>query len=250
MKELLKQITKCNNVDNFVDFYNYFVESARQFNLTSILDQKEIVIKHFEDSLKGLMFFENNKKVVEIGSGGGFPSVPLKIENPSLDFTLIEATKKKCDYLNGVKNLLNFDKFNVVNGRAEELSKSSLYRESFDYAVARAVAPLNILVEYLVPYLKVGGFAICYKGSNYLEELKNAEHAFIELGCEISEVYAYSLSENYGEHAIIKILKKAKTKDKYPRNEGRIRKQPLWMKKKYAPFLDTGHFPKILTEKD
>lgn len=227
MEEILRLLDNCKNVDNFVKFLAFFKESAGRFNLTSLSGDKDIVIKHFLDSLYASEFLTENAKVVEIGSGGGFPSVPLKIERSDLDFTLIEATGKKCDYLKEVKNLLGFTKFEVINGRCEELSRRAEYRGVYDYAVARAVAPLNILTEYLIPFLKIGGSAICYKGSQYEEELKSSQNAFKALGCEVEKVYKYELPEGMGQHALIILKKVSKTKEVYPRHESKIRKTPL-----------------------
>ncbi len=227
MEEIFKLLTNCKNVDNFVKFLAFFKESAGRFNLTSLTDDKDIVVKHFIDSLSASGFLTENAKVVEIGSGGGFPSVPLKIERSDLDFTLIEATGKKCEYLKEVKKLLGFTKFEVVNGRCEELGKIPEYRGVYDFALARAVAPLSILTEYLIPFLKTGGRAICYKGSNYKEELTLSKNAFKELGAEVERIYEYELPENLGRHVLIILKKVSKTKDIYPRQQSKIRKSPL-----------------------
>lgn len=227
MEEILQTLTNCKNVDNFVEFYKFFKENALKFNLTSILDEKEVCVKHFFDSLQGEKFLTENANVVEIGSGGGFPSVPLKIERKDLKFTLIEATEKKCAYLKGVGELLNFENFDVVNGRCEELGKTLRFREVFDFAVARAVAPLNVLVEYLTPFLKVGGKALCYKGSSFKEEVENAKNALDVLGCKVMDEYEYDLPDSYGKRAIVVIEKKKPTPFTYPRTQAKIKKAPL-----------------------
>lgn len=222
--ELLKQF---KNVDKFVDFYDFFSESAKKFNLTSITDEKEVCVKHFIDSLYGEKYLSENAKVVEIGSGGGFPSVPLKIARNDLNFTLIEATKKKCDYLSEVKKRLGFENFDVLNGRCEDLAHDYNLRGRFDYAVARAVAPLNVLLEYLVPYLKVGGKAVIYKGANYKEEVESAKNALKTLSCIIETTDEYELSENFGKRAVLVVKKTSATIDRYPRSQAKIRKNPL-----------------------
>ncbi len=227
MEDILQTLANCKNVDNFVEFYGFFKSNALKFNLTSILDEKEVYVKHFFDSLQGERFLTENAKVVEIGSGGGFPSVPLKIERKDLKFTLIEATEKKCTYLKGVGKLLNFENFDVINGRCEELGNDSRFRDKYDFAVARAVAPLNILVEYLAPFLKVGGKALCYKGSNYKEEIETAKNALTVLGCEVLEEYEYELPYSYGKHAIVVIKKIKQTPTVYPRTQAKIKKAPL-----------------------
>lgn len=227
MKEILLPFIKSENVDNFEDFHRVLVDNSKKFNLTSILNEEEVYVKHFIDSLYAKDLISENAKVVEVGSGGGFPSVPLKLERADIDFTLIEATEKKCAYLKEVGNRFNFKNFTVVNGRCEELGKNPDYREKYDFAIARAVAPLNILVEYLTPFLKVNGKALCLKGSSYEEELIKARNAISVLGCKVSHVKEYELPENYGKRAIVVIKKIKPTCDKYPRQQAKIKKAPL-----------------------
>ena len=199
-------------------------EYNEKFNLTSIKDDDEIYEKHFADSLKGEEFFPLNANVIEIGSGGGFPSVPLKIARADLSFTLLEATEKKCGYLRNVGKELSFENFKVVCGRAEEFGKKTEYREKFDVATARAVARLNVLCEYCMPFVKKGGCFVAYKGDAE-EELKEAENAVKTLGGAVKEDFKTEL--NGAKRELIKIEKVAYTDDKYPRANGRIRKSPL-----------------------
>ena len=152
--------------------------------------------------------------------------MPLKIVRRDLDFTLLEATGKKCMFLNEVKDLLEFENFTVINGRAEEAGKGKL-REAFDYAVARAVAPLRILLEYLMPLIKVGGRAVAYKGGSYFEEVKEAENAIKILGGKVEKTIEYSLPNSYGERCVIVIKKEKQTPAKYPRGQGKEKKCPL-----------------------
>ena len=215
-----------SNLDKFETFNNLLLERGKQFNLTSIFDQKEVYAKHFYDSVYPYFLFEENSKIVEVGSGGGFPSVPLKIIRDDLKFTLIEATKKKCIFLNEVKEALKFDNFDIINCRAEEVGKGDC-RESFDYAVARAVAPLRSLVEYLLPLVKIGGMAVAYKGENYLKEINEAKNAIKILGGSIEKNIEYSLPNEYGSRCIIVIKKEKSTPTKYPRGQGKEKKCPL-----------------------
>lgn len=201
-------------------------EYNEKFNLTSIKDDDEIYEKHFADSLKGEEFFFKNAKVLEIGSGGGFPSVPLKIAREDLDFTLIEATGKKCTYLKTIGKELGFENFAVLNGRAEELGKKEEYREKFDIVTARAVAGLNVLCEYCLPFVKIGGIFVAYKGEAE-EEINKAENAIKVLGGKIETVKDFILSEKSGRRNIIVIKKVSKTPSLYPRGNGKERKNPL-----------------------
>lgn len=207
-------------------FKNLLVEKNKEFNLTSITDNKEIYIKHFYDSLSGEKFISSGAKVVEIGSGGGFPSVPLKILRDDIDFTLIESVGKKCNFLNLVKNTFNFENFEIKNARCEDLAKDNIYRENFDFSIARAVANLSTLCEYMLPFVKVGGKMIAYKSVND-EEIENAKNAINILGGKISEIIKYSLPENMGERYLVIIEKIKNTPQKYPRGKGKERSKPL-----------------------
>lgn len=212
--------------EKFETFKNALIEKNKKFNLTSITDEKEIYIKHFSDSIEGEKFIEKNSSVVEIGSGGGFPSVPLKIVRDDLNFSLIESTGKKCAFLNEIKTLLGFKNFEIFNGRCEDLAKKSLFREKFDVCVARAVAELRTLAEYCLPLVKKGGIFIAYKG-DVEEEIIKAENAIKILGGKIRETNAYSLPENYGKRTLVIIEKNNETPDKYPRGNGKERSKPL-----------------------
>ncbi len=196
-----------------------------EFNLTAICDDEGINEKHFIDSLLGVEMFTKNSTVAEIGSGGGFPSLPLKIVREDLSFTLIEATGKKCRYLEKVINELGLKNMTVINGRAEEIGKDPAYRERFDYATARAVASLNVLSEYCMPFVKTGGSFIAYKG-NADAEIEEGRNAVKILGGEIGRIKSADLPDG-SERKIIEIVKKSKTPVLYPRGNGKERKKPL-----------------------
>lgn len=212
--------------EKFEKFCKILKEYNEKFNLTSITDDEGIYEKHFTDSLKGEEFFPLNAEVIEIGSGGGFPSVPLKIARDDLSFTLLEATEKKCGYLRIVGKELGFENFNVVCGRAEEFGKKAEFREKFDVATARAVARLNVLCEYCLPFVKKGGYFVAYKGDAE-EEIKEAEKAVEILGGKIVEIKDFVLSEKSGRRNIIVIKKERETPSDYPRLNGAIKKKPL-----------------------
>ena len=205
-------------------FLQLLKEWNEKFNLTSIKDDKEIEIKHFEDSLKGAFLFPENASVVEIGSGGGFPSIPLMIEREDLKFTLVESVGKKCEFLKFIVKELSLNAV-VLNKRAEDIGKDKNYRERFDVVTARAVANLQSLSEYCLPLIKKGGLFIAYKSVN--DELEKSKNAIKILGGEFEKGYNYSLSENMGDRVIYKINKIEKTPDKYPRGNGKERSKPL-----------------------
>lgn len=209
----------------FENFKNLLLDYNNKFNLTAITDENDVYIKHFLDSVSGESFFTKSASVVEIGSGGGFPSIPLKIIRDDLKFTLIESTNKKCGYLQAVVDKLNFKDVKVVNARAEDAARQVIYREKFDYAEARAVARLNTLCEYCMPFVKVGGKFIAYKGDND-EEIEEAANAIKTLGGELERVEKYELPN--GEKRTLVIIKKiAHTPAKYPRGQGKERKSPI-----------------------
>lgn len=201
-------------------------EYNKVFNLTAITDDKEINVKHFLDSVIKVDNFSTAAEVIEIGSGGGFPSIPIKIMREDLKMTLLEATGKKCGFLKKVTDELGLKNVTVINGRAEELGNDVNYREKFDYAIARAVARMNVLSEYCMPFVKKGGSFIAYKGRSE-EELKEAEKAIEILGGKIKNVYKTELPLSSGERNIIEIEKIKNTPSLYPRSNGKIKKNPI-----------------------
>lgn len=223
-------ITRFHNLikersEKFCQFAELLKEHNKMYNLTSICDDEGIYFKHFLDSIVGEEYFKRNASVAEIGSGGGFPSVPLKLIREDLKFTLVESTGKKCNYLNNVVDKLGLKGVKVVNMRAEDGARDKIYREKFDVCCARAVARLNTLSEYCLPYVKVGGRFIAYKG-DCEEELAEAANAIKVLGGEIEQVVRYEL-ENCGKRTIVIVKKVCATPSKYPRGQGKERKQPL-----------------------
>jgi len=212
--------------DKFYEFKEILAEFNQKYNLTAICDEKEVYIKHFYDSIKPQNYFPNGAKVVEIGSGGGFPSIPLKIIRDDLSFTLIESTGKKCEYLNRVVDKLALNNVKVLNIRAEDGGKDLSLREKFDVATARAVAKLNTLCEYCLPYVRIGGRFIAYKGVAE-EEIKESLNAINTLGGEIENIENYDLPEDCGRRTVIVIKKVISTPLKYPRGRGLERKKPL-----------------------
>lgn len=213
------------NKEAFENFRALLLDYNKRFNLTSITEEKDIFYKHFLDSILGERFFKQNATVLEVGSGAGFPSIPLKIIRPDLKFTLIESTGKKCEFLKIAAKELGFSQFTVLNLRAEDGAKNPEYREKFDVCVARAVASLPTLTEYCLPFVKLGGVQIAYKGAQ--EELSSANYAIRILGGGNAQEYRYSLPEGYGERSLIVIEKIKNTPQAYPRGNGKERSRPL-----------------------
>lgn len=206
-------------------FYSLLKEYNNRYNLTAILEEDEVYHKHFLDSLAGADWFRKGARVAEVGSGAGFPSVPLMIARDDLQFTLIESTGKKCDFLKIVVSELRLHA-TVLTARAEEAARDGAYREQFDVCCARAVARMNTLAEYCMPFVKVGGTMIAYKG-NAEEEVEEASRALRLLGGGETERICYELPEQYGERMLVCVKKAAHTPEKYPRGQGKERSKPL-----------------------
>lgn len=209
--------------DSFKDLLLYY--NNNKFNLTAITGENEIYIKHFLDSVAGESYFMRKASVIEIGSGGGFPSIPLKIIRDDLSFVLVESTGKKCEYLKAVVDKMNLSCVQVLNARAEDVAKQVMHREKYDISVARAVARLNTLTEYCLPFVKIGGRFIAYKG-DCAEEIKEAGKAVKVLGGEIEKVDEYTLP-NGEKRTLVVVRKIASTPAKYPRGQGKERKCPI-----------------------
>ena len=225
-QEKYLDIIKNEKKEQFDKFAHLLTEHNKICNLTSVIDEKGVTYKHFYDSIIGEKLISHGATVVEIGSGGGFPSIPLKIVRDDLKFTLIEATAKKCRFLESVVDSLSLKCVKVENMRAEEGAHNKILREKFDFAVARAVAQLNTLCEYCLPFVKVGGSFIAYKG-DAKEEIESAGRAIEILGGKIEKVIEYSLPENFGKRTLVVIKKIKNTPAAYPRGQGKERKQPL-----------------------
>ena len=206
----------------FEKYYDLLIYYNALFNITAITEKRDVYIKHFIDSLVVVDKLKSGK-LIDIGSGGGFPALPIKILRPDIDVTLVEATGKKCEFLNAVIKELNLTGATVIKGRAEEESKKSL-RESFDYCTARAVARLNILSEYCLPFVKPGGTFIAFK-SGESEEVSEAERAIGLLGGKTEKTESYFLEG--ASRSLIFIKKISPTDKKYPRGHGKERKYPL-----------------------
>lgn len=201
------------------------VDNNKKFNLTAICDDEGIFIKHFLDSVVGESLFKNGACVAEIGSGGGFPSLPLKIIREDLKFLLVESTGKKCNHLKEAVQKLDMKDMQIFCGRAEDCTKDAKYREKYDCAVARAVARLNTLCEYCLPFVKVGGCFVAYKGDAD-EEVDEAQKAIKVLGGKLERVEKYTLPDG-DKRSLIVIKKIAPTPLKYPRGQGKERKSPI-----------------------
>lgn len=212
-----------NKKNLFKSYFSLLTEYNSRFNITAITDEREVIVKHFIDSALGVELLKG-ETLADVGSGGGFPAIPLKIIKPDLKITLIEATEKKCEFLKTVADTLNLKEVTVLCGRAEEFAKKSEYREKFDICTARAVARLNILSEYCLPFVKKGGIFLAYKGDAD-EEVRDSENAVKILGGKIITHDKYVLEG--AKRSLIVIEKQKNTDAKYPRGNARIKNKPL-----------------------
>ena len=214
------------------DFQKYkeiLVEWNQKMNLTGIEDEKEVFIKHFLDSVSAVTkgYIKNGMSLIDVGTGAGFPGMPLRICLPELKVTLLDSLNKRINFLQEVANQLDIDDIEFIHGRAEDFGKSEEYREKFDVATARAVAGLPILMEFCVPFVKVGGYFICLKGPNANLELEESKAAMDTLGIEFIEKIDIKLPDLELNHNILVFKKVKNTPSKYPRKAGMPNKRPL-----------------------
>ncbi len=216
------------NIDKFEKYKELILEYNKHTNLTRITEDDEFNVKHFLDSLSLFKtdLFVKDKKIIDIGTGAGFPGLPLKLYNEDLDITLLDSLRKRIDFLDGVIEELGLKKIRAIHARAEEIARDPNYRESYDIAVSRAVANLSTLTEYAMAFVKVGGYFISQKGPEYREELKSAKRAIELMGGEVKDVIRTPLPNDI-DHYIIVIKKVKATDKKYPRGGGKPRKSPL-----------------------
>ena len=210
----------------FAAFRALLLEYNEKYNLTTITEERDMEYKNFLDSAMGEKLFKQGSFIAEIGSGAGFPSIVLKILRPDLCFDLFESVGKKCEFLQAVVDKLGFSKMHIYNLRAETCAKDSKFREKYDHATARAVARMNTLSEYCLPFVKVGGTFIAYKSGDQTE-IMEAETAYKSLGGKLETVLSYSLPDGYGDRTLAIVKKIKNTPPKYPRGQGKERKNPL-----------------------
>lgn len=207
-------------------FYEILISENKKYNLTAITEEKDVIDKHFYDSLT-ILLKENikHKNVLDIGTGGGFPGIPLAIVSPESNFYLLEASKKKCDFLSFVINKLNLNNVTIFNTRCEDFENS--YREFFDLIVTRAVSELRIISELAIPFLKVKGKFIPYKGINYLQEIENSFDTFKILDIKLVDNYHFILPCSKQDRYLLVFEKEKKTNKIYPRKYNLIKSKPL-----------------------
>ena len=235
-------------LEQFFAYMNLLIEWNEKMNLTAIIEPEEIVLKHFIDSITILENIESenktknecenksenkkenkneNIKIVDVGTGAGFPGIPLSIMNPTLKITLVDSLNKRLIFLQEVVDKLNLKNIEIVHARAEEFGQNKKYREKFDIATSRAVANLSTLSEYLIPLVKVNGKVISMKASEAQQEISDAKNAIKILGGNIQKIEEFNLPESDIGRTIIIIKKEKQTPSKYPRKPGMPSKEPI-----------------------
>ncbi|MBE5806113.1 MAG: 16S rRNA (guanine(527)-N(7))-methyltransferase RsmG [Clostridiales bacterium] len=226
----LKEINiKLNDeqIEKFYKYMNLLIDWNTKINLTAITEPKEIIVKHFIDSLTINKYINNNQTIIDVGTGAGFPGIPISIVREDCKIVLMDSLNKRINFLNDVKDKLHLENVETIHSRAEELGQNSNYREKFDIAVSRAVAPLNILSEYLLPFVKIDSCALCMKGANIDEELKSSENAIRILSGKLVHIDEFMLPNSDFNRNIIVIKKVNSLSKKYPRKSGTPSKEPL-----------------------
>lgn len=218
-----------NQEKQFTDFYEYLVEKNKVMNLTGITEFEEVLVKHFLDSLACVKAVSMQKvtSMIDIGTGAGFPGVPLKIAFPHLNACLLDSLKKRVGFLEETFDLLKLENIKAIHGRAEEYAKNKEYRETYDLCVSRAVSNLATLSEYCLPYVKVGGLFVSYKSGKVQEEAEQAEKAIKILGGKVKDILYFQLPDSEIDRSLVVIEKVKMTPARYPRKAGTPLKEPL-----------------------
>ena len=231
MKELKEIFEKYNiqvsqnQEQMFDEYFSMLVETNKHLNLTAITEERDVLIKHFLDSVLPEKLIPQNATIVDVGTGAGFPALPLKIVRPDLKVCLVDSLNKRINFLNAVCDQLKLEGVTAVHSRAEDFAKNN--REKFDVAVARAVAQLNTLAEYLLPLVKVGGVAVIYKSSKLEEELKDAKKAIEILGAKVEKIERFVVDEENLERNVLVLKKVKNSPNKYPRDKNKPKLDPI-----------------------
>ena len=217
--------------NSFYIFYKDLVEKNKVMNLTSIIEEKDVILKHYADSVALALAVPNligqKLKVLDLGTGAGFPGIPLAIAYPEMELTLADSLNKRILFIKAETGKLGLKNINAIHGRAEDLARNLDFREKFDLCVSRAVANLSTLAEYCIPFININGFFIPYKSGNVEDEIEKSKKALQVLHGTIEGICHYALPENAGERTLVKIRKEEQTPKKYPRKAGLPSKEPI-----------------------
>lgn len=226
MREIGIDLTE-KQIKQFFFYMELLIEWNKKMNLTAIVEPKEIILKHFIDSATIVKEIGKNDRIIDVGTGAGFPGIPLKIIKSDIEIVLLDSLNKRIKFLEEVIRQLKLEKIKAIHCRAEEAGKNKEYRESFDIVVSRAVANMNVLSEYTIPFIKIGGKGIYMKGAEIKEELENSKKAIEILGGKIEKVEEFCLLKTNMKRNNVIIHKKQTTCGKYPRKPGEAKKNPI-----------------------
>lgn len=217
------------HIEDFEVYRKLLVDWNTKMNLTGITETEEVYIKHFLDSLSPfkLPYIQNGDRIIDVGTGAGFPGLPMKVLNRSLTLTLLDSLNKRVQFLNTVSESIGLQAVECIHGRAEDYGKNPEYRETYDVAVSRAVANLSVLSEYVLPFVKVGGYFIALKGPDVQAEVDQAVNAIETLGGRVKETHEFVLPGTDITHSMVVVEKIKETPKKYPRKAGKPSKSPL-----------------------
>ena len=230
LQNLSKEINVLLNeeqLDKFYKYMNLLLEWNEKMNLTAITDEDGIILKHFVDSLTVLEYLKDAKSIIDVGTGAGFPGIPISIMNSDKTIVLMDSLNKRINFLNDVVQKLNLDNVRTVHSRAEDLGQNNMHRQKYDVVISRAVANLTTLAEYMLPLTKIGGMCICMKGQEIVDEIKNSEYAIELLGGEIETIDEFCLPNSDMKRNIIIIRKIKNTDRRFPRKAGMPSKEPI-----------------------
>lgn len=213
-------------LENLYKYMTGIIDWNDKVNVTAITEERLFIVKHFVDSLVINQYLQGKESIIDIGTGGGFPGIPLKILNKEKRFTLIDSVNKKLNVIRDLTEKIGLEKLEIIHTRAEDLASKKEYRESYDVATTRAVSNLSTILEYMLPFIKVGGIAICMKGPNYKDELKEAQKAIELLGGKLEKIETFHVEDEM-ERNIIIIKKVKNTPNKFPRGQGKPLKEPI-----------------------
>ncbi len=230
LKDLSKKIDielDDKKVKKYYDYMNLMLDWNEKINLTAITEMDDIILKHFVDSMTILNYLGDGKEIIDVGTGAGFPGIPISILKEESNVTLLDSLNKRVLFLNEVVKSLNLRNVRTIHARAEEFGQNKVNREMYDISVSRAVANLSTLLEYLLPLVKIGGKCICMKGAEIDEEIANAEYAIKELGGSLEKIDKILLPDTDMIRHIVVIKKVKETPRRYPRKAGTPSKNPL-----------------------
>ena len=210
-------------------FYDLLIMENEKYNLTAITEKQDVYVKHFIDSIlvNNLNFDFDKKRIIDIGTGGGFPAIPLKIMHDSLSITGLDALNKRISFIQMVCAKLGLENVDLIHGRAEDYGQMKQYREQYDFAVSRAVAELRLLLEFVMPFVKVNGYFLAYKSLKTKTELEESKNALNLMKSNLVDIVEFKLPYDYGTRDIMIIQKIGKIDKKYPRKAGTPKKSPL-----------------------